>query len=81
MWHSLEAILTVTIFFTCAECSAARKKSLAEMWNKIKTRDKALYRRLRNRSYATAVNYLPWKMRGAVMRKAYFYLCKKIKCG
>ena len=81
MWHNLEVILMNTIFFTCADCDDARKKALSEMWKHIKERDIKLYKKLRHGSYATALNYLPWRFRGWVMTKGYFILCKKIKLG
>ena len=81
MWHSLEVIMMNTIFFTCAACAPERKAALKEMWRHIKQRDKKLYRKLRSNSYATAVNYLPWRLRGAVMNMGYNILCKKIKLG
>lgn len=81
MWHNLEVILMNTIFFTCAACDKDRKKALKEMWTHIKERDKKLYKKLRHSSYATSVNYLPWRLRGWVMTKGYFILCKKIKLG
>lgn len=81
MWHNLEVILMNTIFFTCAACDDERKKALKEMWAHIKERDKKLYKKLRRNSYATSINYLPWRFRGWVMTKGYFVLCKKIKLG
>ena len=81
MWHSLEALMMTTLLFICAEYSPERKQALKAMWKHIKEKDKALYRRLRSRSYATAVNYLPWRMRGWLMCKGYDILCKKVKLG
>lgn len=81
MWHSLEVIMMNTIFFTCAGNDKKRRASLKELWQYIKERDKKLYNKLRLRSYATAVNYLPWKFRGFIMTIGYKILCKKIKLG
>lgn len=81
MWHSLEAIMMTTLLFTCAEYSPERKADLKEMWRHIKSRDKKLYARLRRRSYALAVNYLPWRLRGFIMKVGYKILCKKVKLG
>lgn len=81
MWHSLEVIMMNTIFFTCAADAPERRAALKELWQYIKQRDRKLYRKLRSRSYATAVNYLPWKMRGWVMGVGYDILCKKVKLG
>lgn len=81
MWHSLEVIMMNTIFFTCAADDPERRQALKEMWQHIKERDKPLYNKLRFRSYATSVNFLPWKLRGKVMESGYKFLCKKIKLG
>ena len=81
MWHSLEALMATTLLFVCAECSPERKKALKAMWKHIKQKDKALYKRLRHRSYSTAVNYLPWRLRGWILCKGYDILCKKVKLG
>ncbi len=81
MWHALEVIMMNTIFFTCAEDSPERRKELKELWLYIKARDKKLYRKLRSNSYATSVNYLPWKLRSFVMNVGYGILCRKVKLG
>lgn len=81
LWHSLEVIMMNTVFFTCAADGTERRQSLKDLWRHIRANDKAMYKKLRRRSYATAVNYLPWKVRGAVMKCGYKILCKKIKLG
>ncbi len=81
MWHSLEVIMMTTLFFTCAEYSKERKENLKALWRHIKERDKKLYKKLRHGSYATAVNYLSWRLRGFVMSKGYDILCLKVKLG
>lgn len=81
MWHALQAILMNTLFFTCAECSPERKAALKDFWQFIKEHDKKMYRKMRSRSYATVVNYLPWKLRGAILSWGYGILCKRIKLG
>lgn len=81
MWHSLEVIMMTTLFFTCAEYSKNRKENLKALWRHIKERDKKLYKKLRHGSYATAVNYLSWRLRGFVMSKGYDILCRKVKLG
>lgn len=81
MWHSLEVIMMTTLFFTCAEYSKERKENLKALWRHIKERDKKLYKKLRHGSYATAVNYLSWRLRGFVMSKGYDILCRKVKLG
>jgi hypothetical protein len=81
MFHALSAIMMNTIFFTCAEDSPERRQALKAMWRDLKTNDKKLYRKLRRRSYAFFVNYLPWRLRGKVMSIGYNVLCKKVKLG
>lgn len=81
MWHDLMAIMMNTLMFTCAEYSKERKKGLNNLWQEIKKFDIALYRKLRYRSYASVVNFLPWRMAGAIMKLGYKILCEKIKLG
>ncbi len=81
MWHMLEAITMNTLFFTCAADSPERRKALKNFWQHVEQRDKALYKKLRHNSYATSVNYLPWRLRGWLLTKGYNLLCKKVKLG
>ncbi len=81
MWHTLNAILITTIYFICAEYSKDRKQKLKAMWKHIKAQDKALYKKLRHRSYSTSVIYMPWRLRSWVMNIAYDRLCKTVKLG
>lgn len=81
MWHCLEVIMMVTLFFTCAECSIERKQDLKALWQHVKLHDAKLYRKLRSCSYATSVNFLPWRLRGFVLSKGYDILRKKVKLG
>lgn len=81
MWHALEVIMMNTMYFIGAVCDKDRKKTYKEMWAHIKARDKAMYKKLRHRSYPTVVVYLPWRLRGAIMGWGYDFLCKKIKLG
>lgn len=81
MWHSLNAIMMNTIFFTCADDSPERREQYKQMWRHIKERDVKLYRKYRWRAYATAVVHFPWKIRGALCTWGYNILCKKIKLG
>lgn len=81
MWHCLNVIMTVTIFFTSAANGKDRKAALKGLWKHIKETDKPLYRKLRYRSYSTAVNFLPWRLRGAIMKFGYKILCKRVKLG
>ena len=81
MWHALNVIMVVTLFFTCAEYSDERKKDLKGLWQHIKDKDKKLYRRLRSWSYTTPVNYMGWRARGWVLSKGYDIARKKVKLG
>ena len=81
MWHSLEVIMVLALFYTCAEYSEERKQDLKELWQHIKNRDKKLYRKLRSWSYTTPVNYVGWRTRGFILNKGYDILCRKIKLG
>lgn len=81
MWHALQAIMIVTLFFTCAEYSDERKQDLANLWKHIKKSDPRLYKKLRNWSYATPANFLTWRVRGRVLRRGHAYFAKKVKLG
>lgn len=81
MWHSINAIMMNTIFFACVADSKARRVALKELWRHIKERDIKLFRKLRYRSYSTSVNFLPWKLRGKIMKFGYDILCKKVLLG
>jgi glycosyltransferase involved in cell wall biosynthesis len=82
MWHSLQVIMMITIFFTsAADYSEVREQALTELWDYIKKRDITLYKKLRRHSYTTIVNNLSWKLRNNVMSMGYKLLCKKIKLG
>ena len=81
MWHSLDVIMVLALFYTCAEISEERKQAINELWQHIKQRDIKLYRKLRSASHATWVNYLGWRTRAFVLNKGYDILCKKIKLG
>lgn len=81
MWHSLEVLMVVTMFFTCAEYSPERKAAIKELWQHIKDHDKAMYKRLRHRSYATPVACMPYRIRSWSMRKGYNVYCRRLKLG
>lgn len=81
MWHALEVIMMNTIYFICADNSKERHEALKDLWLHIKAHDKQLYKRLRHRSYALIVNYMPWGLRSFVMTVGYNILCKKVKLG
>ena len=81
MWHSLEVIMVLALFYTCSVYSDERKAAIKELWQHIKDRDFKLYRKLRHWSYTTPVNYMGWRMRSFVLNKGYDILCKEIKLG
>lgn len=79
--HFLTITMIVTQMFTTGKVSKERKKDLKELWKFLKVHDKKLYRFLRYRSYNALVNFLPWRIKGFVMKKSYFYLTRKVKLG
>ncbi len=81
MWHALQVIMMNTIYFTAAVDEPERRAALRDLWAHIKGSDRKLYKKLRNRSYATFVNYMPWWLRRSVMDLGYKILCKKVKLG
>lgn len=81
MFHTLGAIMIITILFTVAVDEKERKVEFREMWKFIKATDKRLYWKLRLLSASTLVNYLPWKIRGWVMVIGYKVIRNRLKLG
>jgi len=81
MFHTLGAIMIITILFTVAVNEKERKVEFRKMWKFIKARDKKLYLKLRLLSASTLVNYLPWKIRGWVMLTGYKVLRQRLHLG
>ncbi|MFA6791464.1 MAG: glycosyltransferase family A protein [Candidatus Izemoplasmatales bacterium] len=81
MFHCLGAIMVITILFTVAKDDNERRENLQELWCFIKNRDAKLYRLLRLRSLPAIVNYLPWRLRGAIMIMVYKHLRRRLKLG
>lgn len=81
MWHALEVIMMVTIYFVSAVYAPEKEEALKELWAHIKKNDKKLYNRLRLRSYCTSVVFLPRPIRAWIMDKSYSLLCNKIYLG
>lgn len=79
--HVLGTIMMNTLMFTVAENTSERRKNLKEFWLKLKKHDKKMYSYLKFRTYPAVVNWMPWRLRGAVMVKGYKVLCKKYKLG
>ena len=81
MFHALSVILLCTIYFVISGDKKERKPALKEVWQQIKDRDKKLYRKLRYRSYAVLINFLPWKLRRFVVDKSYNFFNHKLFFG
>lgn len=81
MIHCLMVILMVTLFFTCGKNTKERKEDTKELWRYLKKKDKRMYYRLKYRSYATVVNFLPFKLKGKIMTRSYLRLVKKENLG
>jgi hypothetical protein len=67
------------LVFTGLEYSKERKQSLKDFWKHIKQNDKKLYRKLRYRSLASLISFLPWHFRAWCMRIGYNISNKKTK--
>ena len=79
--HCINAINLNGLFFTCADDSPERRAALKDYWQFVKEHDKKMYNFLRYRSYSTLVNFLPWKLKGAILTYGYKVLQKKVKLG
>lgn len=79
--HLLAVTMIVTQMFTTAKTSKKRKQNLKALWNYFKHNDIKLYRYLKYRSYNVVVTFLPWRIKGFIMKKGYFYLTRKVKLG
>lgn len=81
MLHYLRAIMMNTLLFTCSRCSKERREDLKKMWKEIKAHDKRLYVKVRYENYPLSVAFMPWRMRGKVMRLAYEIIKRRVKLG
>jgi hypothetical protein len=81
MFDSLAAIMTVTILFTVAKDEKQRRDDLANLWDSIKNQDIKLYHQLRLRSYASLLNFFPWRLKGFIMVNGYKIIRKRLKLG
>lgn len=81
MFHALSDYMLATMLFVLGEYSKERKAAMKSLWRHIEESDKALYRKLRYRSYATVAMLFPGRLKTAVLRYSYRRLCKKIKVG
>lgn len=81
MRHALTDMMLITQMFTTGENTKERKDDLKKLWQDVKLYDKKMYNFLKYRSYNVIVSFLPFRIKGFVMRKGYLYLAKKIKLG
>jgi len=81
MFHALSVLMMVTLFFTCGENTKERIADTKELWAHIKKKDKKLYYKLRYRSYPVVVNFLPFGLKGKVMRYFYFKIANRQQLG
>ena len=81
MLHILYAIMNNTIFFTTAKDSPERRRLYYDMWNRLKIRDKKMYRYLRHHTSIRIFNCISWHLKGLITTKAYKFLCKHVKLG
>ncbi len=81
MFHALSVILLCTIYFIISGDKKERKPALKEMWQYIKEHDRKMYNKLRFRSYAVLINFMPWGLRRFVVDKSYNFFCRKLYLG
>lgn len=82
MRHCLSAIMMNTMLFCCAGGSEAERIAAHNaMWDHIREKDPRLYRWLARGGMPAMVKWMPWKLRGKVMRLGYLLLCKTVKLG
>ncbi len=81
MFHALANYMLTTMLFVLGEYSKERKAAMKGLWKHIKAQDRALYRKLRYRSYVTVAMLFPGRLRTAVLVRSYKTLCKRIKLG
>lgn len=81
MTHCLDALLTVTLYFTCLQDTLLRREAVKKFWAHIKEHDKKMYRHLRYFSYSVIVNFLPWGMRNRIMNFSYNVINKRVRLG
>jgi glycosyltransferase involved in cell wall biosynthesis len=81
MLYCLSSIMIVTIMFTTAKNDVSRKRALDNMWLEIKSYDSMLYRKLKFFSYPSLVGWIPFSLRGHIMKLGYKILTKRVKLG
>lgn len=81
MFHALSDYMLTTMLFVLGEYTKERKAALKQLWRHIKEKDKKLYRKIRYRSYVSALMLFPGRLRQFVLIRSYKILCKKIKLG
>ena len=81
MFHALANYMLTTMLFVLGVYSKERKEKMKALWKHIKSRDAALYRKLRYRSYVFFAMLFPGRLKTAVLIRSYKSLCKRIKLG
>ncbi len=82
MLHCLSAVMINTIMFCCCgEEEQERRAAYQALWQKLKSRDTAMYHQLHDRSMPAGVVWMPWAMRRRAMLAGYRLLCKFVKLG
>ena len=78
-WKSVTYLLTACFMNYYDE--PERRENYKELWDFIKQTDEKIYNKLRYRSLATLINWMPWKMRGFCVRTGYAIVRKFMKLG
>ena len=81
MKHMLSVYYLLVACFTNYYDDEERRKNYKELWDFIKETDIKTYKKLRYRSLATLINFLPWKVRGFFVRVGYSIIRKFMKVG
>ena len=81
MYHFLYSVMTNTYFFTTQKSSTERKKNLMLMWDDLRKRDPALYRKMRHTPSVMLLKPFPWRIKGYITLIGYLILVKFVKLG
>lgn len=81
MKHMLSVYYLLVACFTNYYDEPERRANYKALWEYIEATDIKIYRKLRYRSLATLINFLPWKVRGFMVRVGYSILRKFMKLG
>lgn len=81
MLHWISVTYLLTACFMNYYDEPERRENYKELWDFIKQTDEKIYNKLRYRSLATLINWMPWKMRGFFVRTGYAIVRKFMKLG